>query len=291
MVKTALLLMTLRVFGSAGAESQLTPANESSLLNPNNIAQVPLQTNVADASAFFEATPDSKRWKARVKLRASSSDRASDTIAVGEAFVQLKAAPWLDVTAGRVIEKWGTGYGWTPTAFVGPARNPADPGDRRFANRGVDMLRADVFVRDTNVSLYALRDGRFAARVYRLIAGTDVSLVARSDDKVGLSLSRVFGEGLEVHGEVTGSQALAGAQVTVGKTNVVAEIFHGDETHAFLRVQRSFVEIIAIRNLRDGTDVVRITLSHKIRSRVEVYLIDTELEAFRVLNAGVRIYF
>lgn len=270
MIASLVLAATLRVFGSAGLETQQVLSQ---------------RTHLADASSFFELKAD--RWKARAKVRGESGSGAD----LGEAFVQVQVTPRIDLAAGRIIEKWGTGYGWTPTAFVGPARNPADPTDRRFANRGVDMLRADVFVRDTNVSLYALRDGRFAARVYRLIAGTDVSLVARSDDKVGLSLSRVFGEGLEVHGEFTASQVVAGAQVTFANTNVVAELFHGDGTHALVRVQRSFVEVIAIRNLREGTNVVRVTLSHRIRSRVEVYVIDTELEAFRVINAGVRVFF
>jgi hypothetical protein len=260
------------VFGSAGAETQRTPAS---------------QTQVADAAAFFELASDTKRWKARAKVRGESDEGAE----LGEAFVQVQVTPHIDLAAGRVIEKWGTGYAWTPTAFVGPARNPADPSDRRFANRGVDMLRADVFVRDTNVSLYALRDGRFAARVYRLVAGTDVSLVARSDEKLGISLSRVFGDGLEVHGEFADSQGVIGAQVTFANTNVVAELYRGDGDYAFVRVQRSFFEIIAIRNLHDATNVIRITLLHKIRSRVELYIIDTELEHFRVLNGGVRVYF
>ena len=270
MIAPLLLAATLRVFGSAGLESQQV---------------LQQQTHFADASTFFELKSDG--WKARAKVR-GESERGAE---IGEAFVQVQVTPHIDLAAGRVIEKWGTGYGWTPTAFVGPARNPADPGDRRFANRGVDMLRADVFVRDTNVSLYALRDGRFAARVYRLIAGTDVSVVARSDHRIGLSLSRVFGEGVEVHGEVTDSEAVAGAQVTFAQTNIVAELFHGDETHVFLRVQHRWLEVIAIRNLHDATNVVRITLSHKIRSRVEVYLIDTELEQFRVINGGIRVYF
>ena len=37
-----LLAATLRVFGSAGVESQLTPANTASPLNPDNVAAIPL---------------------------------------------------------------------------------------------------------------------------------------------------------------------------------------------------------------------------------------------------------
>jgi hypothetical protein len=305
-----------RFFGSAGAESQLTPANESSPLNPRNIANIPMQTNGADVSAFVEAAPESKRWKMRVKLRGAASDRAGDHVEVGEAFVQVRAASWLDVTAGRVIEKWGTGYGWTPTAFVGPARNPTDPNDRRSANRGADMIRADGFVKETTVSVYALEGGSFAARAYRLIGGTDVSLNVR-DSKFGVSLSRVFGDALELHGEIARDageiRAVAGGQYTfANETNVVAELYHGTDgltrgewnefrdsiggdlrdanrhfapmkmarTYSFVRVHRGFdkasAELIAITNLRDASTILRGTFTYKVRSNLALYVIDTE---------------
>src|SRR6185436_17958475 len=130
-----LLAATLRLFGSGGAESQLVPSR---------------MTNAADVSAFGDLASD--KWKLHVKLRADASDRGADRVRAGEAYVQWRPAKWLDVTAGRVIEKWGTGYAFNPTAFVGPAKDPTDPGDRRSAYRGVDMIRADVFVKDTNIS-------------------------------------------------------------------------------------------------------------------------------------------
>lgn len=327
-----LLAATLRVFGSAGAEAQLTPPNTSSPLNIGNALRLAEQTNVADATAFAELSSESKRWKARVKVRGESSDRAADRGELGEAFVQVQINDHLDVAAGRVIEKWGTGYGWTPTAFVGPSRNPTDPNDRRSANRGVDMLRADAFVKETSVSLYALRNGEFAARAYRLIRGTDVSLVAHSDDRVGVSLSRVFGEALELHGEIARSHgrvnAVAGAGITVGRTNVVLELYHGGDglsreawdafrtapsnrtyaplrmarDYAFVRVQHRAFELIAIRNLRDGSMLVRGTLSYKPHPRLSLDLIDTEflgnagselsyIQVSRVTTAGIRVFF
>lgn len=241
MVIAALILgATLRVFGSAGVESQITPANESSPLNPGNVARIPTQTNVADFSVFAEAVPESRTWKLRMKVRGDASDRAAERLVLGEALVQVRATKWLDLAAGRAIEKWGTGYGWTPTAFVGPARNPTDPSDRRSQYAGTDMLRADVFVKETNLSIYALRDGAFAARAYRMLGNTDVSLSWRRDGDVtreGLSLSRVLGDSLEMHAEIARSrtnddttiQGVIGAQYTVHEVNVVAEIYHGTD--------------------------------------------------------------
>ena len=314
MVNALLLAATIRVFGSAGAEAQLTPANTASPLNPRNVAAIPFQTNVADATAFIEAGTDDKRWKVRMKLRADASDRSSDQAEVGEALVQVAATEWLDITAGRVIEKWGTGYGWTPTAFVGPARNPTDPNDRRSAYSGRDMIRADVFVKDTNISLYALEGGSVAGRVYRLVRGTDVSLVFRDRD-FGLSLSRVFGDALELHAEIartSHTRAVIGGQYTfANNTNLVVELYHGTDgltarqwdafreitdlreandryaplrmarTYAFTRIARPVgrvdAELITITNLRDGSTLVRAAATYKLRPNISLYAIETEL--------------
>lgn len=316
MVSALILAATIRVFGSAGAEAQFTPANTSSPLNPRNVAAIPYQTNVADVTTFVEAASNDKRWKVRVKLRADASDRAADRGEVGEAFVQVAATEWLDVTAGRVIEKWGTGYGWTPTAFVGPAKNPTDPNDRRSAYRGRDMVRADVFVKETNISLYALEGGDFGGRVYRLIANTDVSLVWKNDD-LGISVSRVFGDALELHAEIARTEhtrAVVGGQYTfANNTNVVFELYHGTDgltarqwdafrdsidhdlrranaayaplrmarTYAFARVAKPFrkldLELITITNLRDGSTLVRAAATYKLRPSLSIYVIDSEV--------------
>ena len=316
MVSALLLAATLRAFGSAGAEAQLTPANTSSALNPRNVAAIPYQTNVADATVLMEAATDDKRWKLRAKLRAESSDRGADRGEAGEALVQVAATSWLALTAGRVIETWGTGYGWTPTAFIGPARNPTDPSDRRSAYRGRDMVRADLFLKNTNVSLYALEGGSVAGRVYRLVRGTDVSLVFRDED-VGVSVSRVFGESLELHGEIARTahtRVVAGGQYTFANgSNVVVELYHGTDgltsrqwdafrdtisadlrqanaryqplrmarTYAFTRVAKPFrkveMELIAITNLRDASTLVRAGATLKLRPNVSLYVLDTEL--------------
>ena len=224
---------TFKFFGSAGAEWQLTPANAASALNPRNIAGLPYSSGSADAVAFLDASPDNRAWKVHLKLRGDAAEGGAQRADIGEAFVQINPKPWLDVTIGRVIEKWGTGYAWNPTAFVSPKKNPADPSDRRSANVGVDMIRTDLFVRGTSVSLYALDDGAVAGRVYRLIGGTDVSLHFRRDGdgvQQGLSVARVFGDALELHGEVARRHALIGGQYTFrGNVNVVAELYHAGD--------------------------------------------------------------
>jgi hypothetical protein len=336
-----------KVFGSAGAESQLTPANAASPLNPGNVAGLPYQTSSGDAVAFFDVAPESRIWKLHLKLRGDAAEGGNQTADVGEAFLQLNPKPWFDITLGRVIEKWGTGYAWNPTAFISPTKNPADPTDRLSANRGLDMVRADVFVRGTSVSLYALDHGAVAARVYRLVGGTDVSLTFRRDaagTQQGVSAAQVFGDALELHGELARRHALAGGQYTFkSNVNVVFELYHSgdgldarawsafrlaadaahDETmiraanaaYAPLQMARNYAfvradwphdkldaELIAIANLRDGSLLARMTLTHKLRTNVSIYLIDTEfagargselayMQVRRVTTAGARFYF
>ncbi len=307
---------TFRVFGSAGAESLFTPANLSSPLNPHNIAAISRTTNVADATAFVDASGNDRSWKLHLKLRADSSDRSADRLRANEAYLQLNPRPWLDITAGGIIEKWGTGYAWNPTAFVSPLKNPADPNDRRSAYRGVDALKADVFLGGTSVSLYAMQHQRYAARVYRLVAGTDISLHLYRDRDVmrqGISLARVIGDALEVHAEVARRHALAGMQYTFPRNvNVVAEVYRSGEglsrtqwedlrqlaafnlreanrrfaplqmarNYSFVRLDVPFakydVETIAITNLRDASSIVRVTVTRKLAANINAYLIDTE---------------
>ena len=306
---------TFKLFGSAGAETQLTPANGASPLLRGNTGAVAYQTNSADAAVFIQSP------HFHLKLRGDADDRAPDTARVGEAFVQIAPRPWLTVAAGRIIEKWGTGYAWNPVAFISPKKNPADPGDRRSAYVGLDMVRADAFVRDTNLSLYALGGGRYAARVYRLVHNTDVSLHLTNGQR-GLSLARVFGDALELHGEVARRHALGGGQYTFhDNTNVVVELYHGGDglsasewrafcarvdaardplsllaanrhyaplhmarNYAFARVYRPGfldVELIAIAGLRDGSALARLTLSRKLRPNLSAYLIDAEFSGRR----------
>lgn len=225
---------TWRFFGSGGFEAPRTPANRSSPLNRGNVLLLPMQTNLADAVVFAGMVSDDRRWKGRIKLRGEASDRGPDTGEVGEAFIQFQASGWLDLALGRMIEKWGTGYGWTPTAFVGPARNPTDPNDRRSSYRGVDMFRAGLYVKGTSASIHLLRGGGVALRTYRLIGATDVSIALRRDDDgthAGMSLSRVAGDALELHAEAARrasvTSALAGGQYTFGdRTNLAVEIHH-----------------------------------------------------------------
>jgi hypothetical protein len=352
-----------RIFGSAGNEGHFAAPDSGSQLNPDNFLSLARRANSADVTTYAELQPESRSWKLRAKMRAAQED-GSTRGTLGELYAQFSPRPWLDVSVGRRIEKWGTGYAWNPTGFVSPAKNPADPNDRLSANRGVDMLKVDALVHDTSLSAYVLprfHDGptAYAFRAYRLVKGVDVSVNASRQDghgRVGASFAKVIGDALEIHGEAAAlggyAEVVAGAQYTfAGGTNVVVEVYHGGSgltatewnafragvsdaalayasgipgsllesnrqyaplqmgrNYGFLRVawpaiaQRLDVEEIALTSLRDGSTVLRSTISWKPRPRLALYVAETEflagreteldyVQVRRLADAGVRIYF
>ena len=181
------------------------------------------------------------------------------------------------------------------------------------------MIKTDIFARGTNISLYAMQHRTFAARVYRLIANTDVSLHYMNRRGAGLSVARVFGDSLELHGEIARRRALIGTQYTFPHNiNVVAELYRAGDgltsrewrsftnlaqrdlldanrEYAPLRMARNYslvrvdipffekndIELIAITNLRDRSTIARAMFTRKLSSRVAVYLIDTEFSGAR----------
>ncbi len=187
---------------------------------------------------------------------------------MSELSFRYSVTSWLDVHIGREIERWGAGYAWNPTGVVNPPKNPVDPNDRRGLYRGTDVAGADIFFKGWDVTLlanpqisWAGRDGRhllatgWAARAYRLIKGTDVAITASGGSGLpnseGLSLAKVFGNALELHGEaayisdtvrylprsdglvpvrIPHSEILLGGQYTFpNHVNLVVEYYHAGQ--------------------------------------------------------------
>jgi len=215
-----------RLFGSVGNETHLTPGNPSSRLNPGNFLKVETVSNSIDFNLFTDIVPEDKTWKFHLKLLGFNNwnrDHTVSKLEVGELNFSVSLASWLDVEAGRSIEKWGTGYAWNPTGVVNPRKNPSDPNDRRGLYRGVDNVKADLFVHDWNIELLAVpevdwagKQGKrlmgagWAVRAYRLIQGVDFSLSASGGSGLpnsqGVSVSRVVGNALELHAEAAAFQ-------------------------------------------------------------------------------------
>ena len=260
----------VRFFGETGTEVHGASANAQSPLNPGNILDIERLTDSSDLTLFGDVTAADKRWKLQTKLRVSNEWRRDSTAQfdVSELSFKYSVVPWLDLRVGRKIERWGTGYAWNPTGVVNPRKNPSDPGDRRSRFRGVDMLAADIFVKGWDITLLGtpeiawkntgrrrLRSTGWAARAYRLIKGTDVAFTASGGNGLpnsqGISLARVFGNALELHGEAayisdtvrflprgTGlaavrrphAEVLIGGQYTFrNNVNIVGEFYHAGQ--------------------------------------------------------------
>lgn len=221
------------VSGSVAAETLLTPASGSSPLNPGNVARIDSNTNLGNAIVRLRLGDNDARWTVAMQGRAEVADGSSTAAGIGELYVSVSPTAWLTLAAGRIIEKWGSGYAWNPSAFIAPRKNPSDPGDRRGQLAGVDMIRADALFGSTSFGAYALDDGASAVRASRMFGATDISVYLHHEDQSttpALSVSRVVGDALELHAEASTRSALVGAQYTfANQLNLVAELYHSRE--------------------------------------------------------------
>jgi hypothetical protein len=139
---------------------------------------------------------------------------------VNEASLSLRVDANITLLAGRERVIWGSGLAANPTDLVNPQKSLLDPEQQRTGAFLLPLV--DVTTEDVTVSAFfsprletrsnALPErldfgaGIAGARVYALIASTDVTLMAfrdfeRSRLYGGASLSRFLGDSVEVHAE------------------------------------------------------------------------------------------
>ncbi len=128
----------------------------------------------------------------------------------------------VDITIGKKILKWGTGYAFNPTGVVEPQRSPSDPSDRLGQNEGSQLASIDYFVGKSSLTFVYVNDSwieswswhhgtqEFAMRAYTFLSGLDLSLIGhyREGDRLelGTNWSYVVGDNLELHGEFLGKR-------------------------------------------------------------------------------------
>ncbi len=135
-------------------------------------------------------------------------------VLVRETYGSLSAGDF-DLTMGRKMVRWGTGYAFTAAGVLDPPRLPTDPSDRLNLNEGRDMVKADwvhgphAFTLAWSTAAMArtgtnMRDTT-AFRYNVLLHGFDTALIAGNDrggDSFGaLTFTRVVGQAWELHGE------------------------------------------------------------------------------------------
>ena len=174
--------------------------------------------------AQLEGTYD---WRAvHLKLRTNSDlvRSAGDwesTSSIHEAFASWQVDPHLTLDVGKKQTKWGTGYSWSPVAFLD---RPKDPDEPDLPRAGYTLLSADYVktfpgsLQNVGVTLAVVprtsrlnsdfgstRHTNYAGRFHLLWDDTDIDLMALSGGsepvRYGLDFARNLQTNFEIHGE------------------------------------------------------------------------------------------
>ncbi len=153
-----------------------------------------------------------------LSLYASTADPTA-LMLINEAYVDVAVTSGLELTAGRKRLSWGSGLAANPTDLLNPPRNPLEPEQQRTgAFLALAELSSESASMSAGVSAPVETDERalperlrfdsplVVARVYSLLAGTDFNFIyylegEGSHQYGGLSLSRFFGDHVELHAE------------------------------------------------------------------------------------------
>jgi len=126
------------------------------------------------------------------------------------------------LTVGKVLPRWGKGYAWNPTNFVGRPKNPSDPdlslegywvGQFEVVKSFGGALKNAAFTAialpvsaDLNDTFGPTDHLNAAAKLYLLLYDTDIDLMVLSagsqSQRYGLTLSRNVTPNFEMHGEM-----------------------------------------------------------------------------------------
>jgi hypothetical protein len=165
------------------------------------------------------------RWRFSTSLVALSkaNDGTHEQVRVRETYFGLTAGG-LDLTIGKRLLRWGTGYAFTATGVLDPPRFATDPTDRLSLNQGREMVKADWIVgkHDFTVAwasaglLDSHLPGMRETAVFRynvLVDGFDTSVIVAHDRGgttfTGANFTRVVGDSVELHGELAWREAAA----------------------------------------------------------------------------------
>jgi hypothetical protein len=197
------------------------------------------------------------RWRFSTSLAAVTRTQGETQaqIRVRETYFGVSVAD-LDVTIGKRLVRWGTGYAFTATGILDPPRVATDPTDRLNLHEGREMVTADWVAgkHDFTVAWAMHRPGMpgiTALRYNVLVDGFDTSVIVAHNSGgatfTGANFTRVFGEAVEMHGEFAWRQGAAvligGKYTTRSGVTAIAEFYSPASVirqhYAFLRVSKS----------------------------------------------------
>ncbi len=201
---------------SAADEVTISKLNLETPLNYQNRI-LPQSTKGNEATGNFFLGYGGLSTSLNIGTLASNLSAPEYNYSIRELSYDLSLTDNLDITAGKKILKWGTGYAFNPTGVVEPQRSASDPSDRLNQNEGRTLVAVNafsgkssltfVYVNDAKFESWKLHEGEqdFALRAYTLLNGLDLSgiLHYKKGDRLeaGTNWSYVLGDNLELHGE------------------------------------------------------------------------------------------
>jgi len=202
----------------------LAVTNETSIVSGERVP-LPQVSNIALLQPSF-SYKHGQRWRFSTSLTGEfdSSPEANSRLQVREAYAGLSTGHF-DWTLGKRILKWGTGYAFTPTGVLDPPRIPTDPTDHLSLNQGRELGSLSWTKGSSSATAVWSSAGLLGKRVpgvYDTVAlrynvlykGVDSAVIFAHDshrrDLWGANFTRVFGDGLEFHGEFARRSTSAG---------------------------------------------------------------------------------
>ncbi|MBN1271951.1 MAG: hypothetical protein JXB26_06730 [Candidatus Aminicenantes bacterium] len=148
----------------------------------------------------------------------NSGESADVHLKLHQLYLQKDIGKHWVIVAGRIIQRWGTGFAYNPTDVAAPEKNLGDPDNSEKNAVGLDMIKLEYFGESSSAALCLLMDIKTdpalkiknpgcAFRIYKNFFGIDISGVAlfkhRQKPVWGMNFAAVFGERLELHGEMS----------------------------------------------------------------------------------------
>ncbi|MGO9012429.1 MAG: hypothetical protein ACLQPN_20220 [Bryobacteraceae bacterium] len=259
------------------------------------------------------------RWRFSTSLAglAKTQGGTHGQVRVRETYVGFTAGD-LDLTAGKRLLRWGAGYAFTATGVLDPPRVATDPTDRLNLNAGREMGEADWIAGKQEFTFVwasaGLVDKRLpgardtsAFRYGVMVDGFDTSVIVAHDGGsttlAGANFTRVFGDALEMHGELAWRQQAAillGGKYTLRSgISAIAEFYTppntayyrpigmpssvGRQHYGFLRVSKARLRELPgwkewdvtaslVSNLDDGSRIGVFDVGRRCRNRFYAYL-------------------
>lgn len=190
------------------------------------------------------------RWRFSTSLAglAETQSETHEQLRVRETYVGFTAGD-LDLTVGKRILRWGAGYAFTATGVLDPPRVATDPTDRLNLNEGREMGEADWVAGKQDFTIVWASAGLLdkhqpgardttAFRYGVMVGGFDTSVIVAHDGGgttlAGANFTRVFGDAVEIHGELAWRQqaaVLLGGKYTLRSgLSAIAEFYTPPDT-------------------------------------------------------------